>query len=79
LLCSLLVLIANYLINVKGNYTIEGIVGRYFVPVLPFFCAAGYNQLWKNKPSPTRAAQIAMLASAALVLAQLAAVMMRYW
>lgn len=79
LLAALLVLLANYLINLKGNYTIEGVVGRYFIPILPMLCAAGYTQEWQNKPSAAQVARLTMLAGLALALAQAAAVLARYY
>lgn len=74
LAASLLALMANYLINIKGNYTIDGVVGRYFLPVAPILCAAAYRPNTRFKVD-----KIVMGASVIFTLALLVAVIARYY
>ena len=74
LAASFLALLANYLINIKGNYTIEGVVGRYFLPIAPVLCAAVYRPNTRYN-----VASLSMIASVIFTLALFAAVLLRYF
>lgn len=74
LAASLLALLANYLINIKGNYTIDGVSGRYFLPVAPILCAAAYRANTRFKVGG-----LVMAASAIFTLALLVGLVGRYF